>query len=182
MTLFRVGALIADSRRELCLIKNISAGGLMLRRYCHLAVDQRVAVELKTGQPIGGTVSWIDETQAGIAFDHPIDVLAMLATDGEGPRPRMPRVEIQAGLYVREGAQTWRLNCCDISQGGVKLVATVPLTVGSDVVVTLAGQAPQPGVVRWSAGGHAGIAFNRPLALSDLVSWLQAQRDASRAA
>ena len=182
MTLFRVGALIACERRELCLIKNISAGGLMLRRYCPLVVGQRVAVELKTGQPIGGKVSWVDDSQAGVVFDQPIDVLAILVTDDEGPRPRMPRIETQAAVYVREGAQTWRFTCCDISQGGVKLVAPVPLTAGSDVVVTPTGMPPQPGVVRWHGDGQAGIAFNRPLALSDLVNWLQAQRATSRAA
>ena len=182
LTLFRVGTIMIQDRRELCLIKNISAGGLMLRRYCQLHVGQRVAVELKTGQPIAGSVSWVNENQAGVAFDQLIDVLAILAADEEGPRPRMPRIETHAAVYVREGAQTWRLNCSDISQGGVKLVATVALATGSDVVVTLPGMPPQPGVVRWSGGGHAGIAFNRPLALSELVSWLQAQRGSSRAA
>lgn len=182
MTLFRVGTLVVDDHRDLCLIKNISAGGLKLRRYCPLLPGQRVAVELKTGQPIPGRVSWVDESQAGVAFDQPIDVLAILASDEEGPRPRMPRIETQAAVYVREGAQTWRLQCSDISQGGVKLVASVPLASGSDVVVTLPGLPPQPGVVRWSAGEHAGVSFNRPLSLSDLVGWLQAQRGTSRAA
>ncbi|MCW3798832.1 PilZ domain-containing protein [Sphingomonas sp. BN140010] len=182
MTLFRVGTLIVGDRRDLCLIKNISAGGLMLRRYCQLHVGQRIAVELKTGQPIAGSVSWVGESQAGMAFDQPIDVLSILATDEEGPRPRMPRIETQAAVYVRAGAQTWRLQCCDVSQGGVKLVAAAPLTAGSDVVVTLSGLPPQPGVVRWSAGEHAGISFNRPLSLTDLVGWLQGQRDSSRAA
>jgi len=182
MTLFRVGTLVIGDRRDLCLIKNISAGGLKLRRYCQLHVGQRVAVELKTGQPIAGSVSWVGDSQAGVAFDQPIDVLAILASDDEGPRPRMPRIETQAAVYVRHGAQTWRLQCCDISQGGVKLVATTPLASGADVVVTLPGMSPQPGVVRWSAGSHAGISFNRPLPLSDLVNWLQAQRGTSRAA
>ena len=181
MTLFRVGALLLDGRRELCLIRNISAGGMMLRAYCPLSVGQQVAIELKNGQPIAGQVSWMGDQQVGIAFDQPIDVVAILASDDEGPRPRMPRIETDACIFVREGAATWRLTCSDISQGGVKLTDSGLLTNGADVVVTLNGMAPQPGVVRWTADGSAGISFNRPLPLSELVSWLQAQRGARAA-
>ena len=182
LTLFRVGALIVDDRRELCLIKNISAGGLRLRRYCELRAGQRIAVELKSGQAIAGRVNWVEDSQAGIAFDQTIDVLAILATDDEGPKPRMPRIETSAAVYVREGARTWRLACCDVSQGGLKLVAGGALTIAAEVVVTLPGLPPQPGVVRWIADAYAGIAFNRPLSLAELVTWLQAQRDTSQAA
>jgi hypothetical protein len=56
------------------------------------------------------------------------------------------------------------------------------LKVGADVVVTLPGLAPMAGVVRWKEEGSYGIAFNRLLALSDLVGWLQDQRDLLRKA
>jgi hypothetical protein len=59
---------------------------------------------------------------------------------------------------------------------------SVPLPIGADVIVTLNGLAPQPGVVRWQDGSSYGITFNRVIALSDLVTWLQEQRDGLRAA
>ena len=34
LTLYRVGSIVVDDRRELCLIKHISAGGMMIRCYC----------------------------------------------------------------------------------------------------------------------------------------------------
>lgn len=182
LTLFRVGAMVVGNTRELCLIKNISSGGMMLRVYSPLAVGERLEVELKNGQPISGTVSWVRGDQAGIAFSDKVDVLAILAGEEQGARPRMPRIETSASVTVREGASTWRMTCCDISQGGVKLLSSAPLAAGADVVVTLTGMAPQPGVVRWNSGGQTGIAFNRPLPLSDLVAWLKAQRDSSQAA
>src|SRR5207342_3958718 len=58
MTLYRVGSILVEDRRELCLIKNISAGGMMIRLYCAIAVDTPLTVELKSGQPITGTISW----------------------------------------------------------------------------------------------------------------------------
>ena len=87
MTLYRVGSILVADRRELCLIKNISAGGMMIRLYCEIGDGTPVTVELKSGQPIGGRISWIRDQNAGIAFDQPIDVIDVLSTAMEGPRP-----------------------------------------------------------------------------------------------
>lgn len=182
LTLFRVGTLLVDGRRELCLIKNISAGGMMLRAYCVLLHGQSVAIELKTGQPIEGCVSWVRDGQVGIAFAEPIDVLSILAQNDSGPRPRMPRIETSAWATLREGANSYRLRATDISQGGMKLEANVALPVGAAVVMSLVGLAPQPGVIRWIHQGAVGVSFNRLIPLAELVGWLQQQRDAARAA
>ncbi|WP_152569416.1 MULTISPECIES: PilZ domain-containing protein [Sphingomonas] len=182
LTLFRVGAMVVNGRRELCLIKNISAGGMMLRVYCALEPGVPVEVELKTGQPLTGRVTWVREHQVGIAFAVPVDVIAILASDEAGPRPRMPRIEVNTSAYVRDGAATLRLHCADISQGGIKVDTPTPLTPDAEVVVTLPGLAPQPAVVRWATQAAAGISFNTPLPLSELVDWLRTQRDAAKAA
>ncbi len=181
MTLYRVGSLSIGDRRELCLIKNISAGGMMVRAYCAIAEDTRLSVELKCGQPIGGAVSWVRDLHVGIRFDHPIDVIDILSTSIEGPRPRLPRIEVNAFVTLREGATTYRMRVCDISQGGLKVQCETRLTSGSDVVVTLAGIGPQPGVVRWTDDDCMGITFNRMIALPSLVDWLREQRETFRA-
>lgn len=179
LTLYRVGSILIKGRRELCLIKNISAGGMRIRAYCPMRVGNAVAVELKSGQLIAGSVSWIGDDNVGISFDSPIDVIAMLSSSGEGPRPRMPRVEVDCHAAVREGATNYRLRVRDISQGGIKVETAALLTRGSDVIVTLPGMAAQAGVVRWCEGGFAGIIFNGALPLSILVDWLQDQRSES---
>jgi hypothetical protein len=50
------------------------------------------------------------------------------------------------------------------------------------VIVALNGLSPQPGRVRWKEGESYGVTFNRVIALSDLVAWLQEQRERPRAA
>lgn len=180
MTLYRVGSLSIAERRELCLIKNISAGGMMVRAYCVIAQGTRLSVEFKCGQPIAGVVSWARDVHVGISFDDSIDVLDLLTTSMEGPRPRMPRIEVESLATLREGASTYGMRVCDISQGGLKIRCEARLAPGSDVVITLTGIAPQPGVVRWVEGDVMGITFNRMLALATLVEWLRDQRDTIR--
>ncbi len=182
MTLYRVGSLSIGERRELCLIKNISAGGMMVRAYCAIPEGTALAVELKCGQPITGVANWYRDPNVGISFDTPIDVIDILSTSMQGPRPRMPRIEIDRFVTVRDGASTYRTRACDISQGGVKLRCETQIAAGSEVVVSLPDLEPQLAVVRWNEGGQMGITFNRLLPLPLLVGWLQVQRDDMRAA
>jgi hypothetical protein len=183
LTLFRVGTMIVQSRRELCLIKNISAGGAMLRLYSgSIGLGQQLTVELKCGQPLCGTVAWVREPNVGLVFDQPIDVVAMLSQSEDGPRPRMPRIETSSFCTLREGASIVRAKACDISQGGIKVETVHPFARDAEVVVSLPGLPPQPGVVRWTADGCAGITFNRLLPLPMLIEWLKARSGSRNAA
>lgn len=182
MTLYRVGSILVEDRRELCLIKNISAGGMMIRLYCSIGEGTPVTVELKSGQPIHGRVSWIRDQNAGIAFDQPIDVIDILSTAMDGPRPRMPRIETHCPATLREGATVVRVQACDISQGGLKVRTETLFHPGADLVVSLPGLEPQRAIACWSDNGFTGITFNRLLPLGELVVWLHEQRELQRSA
>jgi PilZ domain len=180
LSLLRVGAITVSGTRELCLIRNISAGGMMIRAYSEIAPGTRLSIELKQGDPVSGIVQWVENGLTGVTFDSPIDVLALLAPSGVGPRPRLPRIEIDSTAWVRQDADVIRTKTINISQGGIRVESPKPLTVGADVVVTLPGLTPAAGVVKWSDGGAFGIGFNRALVLSELVRWLQEQQEDER--
>lgn len=182
LTLFRVGTIIVDDRRELCLVKNVSAGGMLIRAYSGLAPGMAVAIELKQGETIKAKVSWTRDECAGIEFDAPVDVVDLLATSMDGPRPRMPRIEICCIASVRQDGTVYGMRAHDVSQGGIKVESERNLKIGADVVVTLPGLSPMPGVVRWKDSGCYGITYNRLLALPVLVAWLQDQRTLLRQA
>lgn len=182
LTLFRVGTITVDGRRELCLIKNISEGGMMIRPYCDLAEGTPLTIELKTGYTVQSTVSWVRDDTVGVVFEKPVDVVEILSCANEGPRPRMPRIEVECFARVRDGSNVHQMRVHDVSQGGAKLETTVILKPGTDVVISLPGLDPQPGAVRWTGDGHLGVIFNRLMPLSELVDWLRATREHLRAA
>jgi len=182
LTLFRVGTVTIGDRRELCLIKNVSAGGMLIRAYCAMEPGVRLSVELKRGEQIHGSVNWVRDNSVGITFDEQIDVVELLASSMDGPRPRMPRVEVSCFVSIRVGADVYGVHAHDISQGGMKIETDREFDLGADVVVTLPGMEPNAGLLRWRDGKFYGITFNRLLALSEVVQWLQAQREQLRAA
>ena len=176
--ILRVGTVIVNGRRELCLIRNISAGGVMAHVYSQLMPGQHVSIELKTSQPVTGRVVWTRGGNAGIQFDAPVDVAELLATpqgvDNDW-RPRTPRVEIDRMATLRTSSRTTWVHARDISQSGVKIEAEAgeAPAAGEEVVVTLEGFRPLPGVVRWTADGTCGISFNGLIPFGDLIDWLK---------
>jgi hypothetical protein len=182
LTLFRVGALTIGDRRELCLIKNVSSGGMLIRAYSDIPVGTRLSIELKQGESVSGRAQWVDQESVGVCFDQPIDVLSLISPRHEGPRPRMPRIEVDCFAAIRDGATVVRARALNISQGGLQVRSSAELTPGAEVVVSLTGLAPEPAVVRWRDRDTYGISFNRVLSITQLVAWLQARQERAGAA
>ena len=176
LTILRVGTLIIDGRRELCLIRNISAGGVMAHVYSQLAIGQKLELELKTNQRIAGEVAWIEESNVGIAFTELADVEELLATQTKpenGWRPRLPRVEVDRLATLRIGSRTYGVSTRDISQGGVKIETDQPFEIDDEIVITLDKFRPLQGVVRWYHDGLCGISFNQVIPFHELMGWLR---------
>ena len=176
VSLLRVGAMTVDGRRELCLIRNVSAGGMMIRPYSPIPVGARITIELKHGESVSGQAQWSDNGLVGVVFDEQIDVLALLNAPGGQPRPRMPRIELNCTATLRHEKTVFRAPVANISQGGICVNSPVDLTVGSDIVVTLSGLHAAAGVVKWRDGDYYGIGFNRVYPISELMQFLQMQQ------
>ena len=180
VSLLRVGALLVDGRRELCLIRNVSAGGMMIRPYSPIPVGTTVSVELKHGDIVSGVAQWADRGMIGVSFDEAIDVLALLNATGLETRPRMPRIEIDCTATIRHDGTVFRARVVNISQGGICIDSPVDLTINGDVVVTLAGLHAAAGVVKWREGELFGIGFNRVYPVHELMTFLQTQQQEER--
>jgi hypothetical protein len=174
----RVGLLECDQGAQLCLIRDISSGGLRADLHYNLARGTKASIELNTGRRLQGTIIWYRNEQAGMEFDQPVDVEDFLAPEPAvpcGPKPRLPRIGVNRVVTVRSGARLYRAPAVDISQGGMK-IATDAIHEGDEVVVLLADFKPIPGSVRWSKAGCSGIAFDQLLPLRCLSHWVKAQR------
>ena len=178
-SLLRVGALIVDGRRELCLIRNVSAGGMMIRPYSPIQQGSRVSVELKHGVTVTGEAQWADNGLVGVSFDEPIDVVALLTKSDDGPQPRMPRIALDCPIWVRQGAVARRVRAINISQGGILHPDRGRVGHGRSRRHQYAGTEPH-GRRRQMAGWRVlRIGFNRVFAIDELMSFLQAQQQQS---
>jgi hypothetical protein len=178
LTVLRVAALHVEGARQLCMVRNVSSGGLRLQVFRPPSVGARVSIALKSGHFLAGGARWARGCHVGVALDAPLDVRDLLSTAWNGAqdrRPRLPRMEVDHAILVRLDARTRAARLCDISQGGAKLEVPGGATLGSSALLLLAEAAAVAGTVRWAAGDAIGIAFHEPLSLRWLSDWLWRQ-------
>jgi hypothetical protein len=173
------GALTSGSIRRACSIRKLSAGGAVLHCDHDVAIGERLELELTNGEHLAGRVVWRRGGEVGLSFDTQIDVFAIIAQDivsQPGERRRMPRVELSCAALLDVAGRSHPVTTRDVSQGGAKLDVPFPLAAEEKVTVTLDGLRPVEGVVRWSAGNLAGIAFLPELRWQELMLWLKERR------
>jgi len=179
ITILRVGKMICARNQELCLIRNISEGGLMAHVYSPHEVGDRVVIELKSDQCVAGTIRWVQGDNVGIIFDEKVDVSEVLRNRSldDGRKSRAPRLEVRGYARLRIGAETWRVEVSDLSQGGAKVKVDDYLPVDEDAVITIDGLRPIKTVIRWQEGDYVGLEFLPIIPLEELVQWLGLRRE-----
>ena len=173
ISVYRSAMLRWDGYEALCLIRNISPGGLMGKLHTSLSPGEPVTVEIRSGNEIAGHVAWSADGMVGVQFDEKIDVLEVLHAPVHGDpglTQRMPRLRIACPVsLVAEGLRV-SVTLVDVSQGGVKVEADF-LREGDEVTVSVHGLEARRGVVRWAHDGRAGIAFLAAIPFDTLARW-----------
>ena len=176
----RVGALHSGESTDPCLVRNISARGIMARVYRKLNLGDEVDIELAPGELLKGAVLWARDWDVGIGFPEEIDVEGLLAQRWVGEsakRTRMPRIELDCPAKLQSRGRFYNVRICDISNGGARVQMQRPLAVGSNLLVTIPDLPPLRGDVRWAEGVMMGVAFHEPLPFQILAEWLQERRE-----
>ena len=173
MKILRVGTLIIGERTELCLIRNISAGGLMAEAGQPVTVGDAVTIELSS-QKIPGSIVWIRDGTVGVKFDQNIDLGELLAgrKPRHGFRSRPPRLEVSCKASLRVDKTYYTVDVHDISLGGMKVEPIEEYCLGKKVVVVVESLRPVRGEIRWYSERKAGIVFDEPLSFEELAEWV----------
>lgn len=178
ISIFRVGRLVVDGRDQLCVVRNISAGGAKIECNNPPATHLKVRVDLRSDRMLDASVRWTRAREAGLAFDTPIDVAEILREERPSIRrtlPRAPRfirtgsVKIMAGHGSYEGAIT------NISINGIGVRTDGAFAKDEPVIVVIDGLGATHAFARWQANGEVGLRLNSPLSYKALADWLDAR-------
>ncbi|MDF7776977.1 PilZ domain-containing protein [Sphingomonas sp. AOB5] len=185
LSVYRSATLRWAGFEALCLIRNISPGGMMGILHKTLAEGEQVTVEIRSGNFIPGHVAWSRDEMTGVRFDERIDVLQVLqapSTGEPGAIQRMPRLRIASPTSVQRDGNSHQVTLVDVSQGGAKVEADF-LREHDDVILNVRGLDPRRGTVRWVREGRAGIAFLASVPFDKLARWaVERQAEADQGA
>jgi hypothetical protein len=176
MSVLRAGRISFDGDDHLCIVRNISAGGLMVGCNTPPLPDRRVTVELRSDKQMHGVVRWSRDGQCGIQVDEPIDVEQVLREE-RNPllriRPRAPRFVRRGSVKLIGEGDPVIGDIMDISIGGLSCRPDRPLKRGEPVVASIAGLVATTAEVRWTKGDVVGIRLEKPLPWRGFADWLE---------
>lgn len=172
-TVMRVAKMVVRGRDTLCLVRNISAGGLMAQVYQPLNEGERVEIEFASEMRVGGEIAWVQDPHVGVRFDDKIEVLDALGVPEDfrqrGFKLRRPRVPLTGRATLRTNGRYLPVEIVDVSQGGLKVATADPVTIDAPVSIITPNHPALSGTVRWQRDGHVGIAFATAIPLDDLA-------------
>lgn len=171
----RVG-IIDDGRRTcVCLVRNISPGGVQVKLFGRLPPGSEVRLRVGDEDPLPGRVMWVRDQVAGIRFDEMLEPERMLrVTQKLAPTKRRssPRVSTSARVTLRTGGRTYFAELCDISASGAKVRTQNEVTLGPSIMLTLPDMPAMKTYVRWVAEHEMGLVFEAPLPIQFIADWL----------
>ncbi|WP_157216550.1 PilZ domain-containing protein [Flavisphingomonas formosensis] len=180
LPMLQAGKLITDTQQSLCLLRVISAAGVMAHASRPFSEGEPVAVGFRSSHVLPGHVVWTRGELIGVAFDKVADldiVLAMQrrAVDGRF-LPESVRLQVEGEASIETPAGSFPTELFDISLAGAKIGDLPELEVEMSVSFAVAGLPVRSGSLRWKEDGRAGIAFNLSMPYDVLAGWALKQR------
>ena len=169
-------ALFEGAGPRQCGIRRISALGTTIRGPVSKAAGAAVAIELPTGQRPAGTIEWVAGGEAGIRFDRPIDLMALLnrkLVAQAAERRTMPRVELRCGVGIKWSSNLAAATLRNISARGMQVEGEDLPPRDSFVSLFIDGLVVPAGEVVWRKGNLAGIELMDELSWTSLMPWIR---------
>lgn len=183
IALFRPAIIQIGDLQTFCLVRNISATGLMATVHSKLIPDDKVSFHFSETTHIFGQVVWSESDRIGVMFDAPVAVSEFLtALASQSPNNsnyRSPRLQVSCKGEFIIHSDMRNLDVLDISQRGLKARIS-NLKEGQEGVVALPGLEPRSAVVRWAGDEQVGLYFIEPIGFSELGRWVIAQSAAQK--
>lgn len=175
---FDSGIIHDSGFRQECSIRKISTLGATVKASVQQAPGELITIELATGQRTSATVQWANGEESGLAFQKPIDVLALInrkLVSQPIDRRSMPRVEIRCAAFVKCGEDFMPASLRNISASGLQLEGDRVPAAGAFVSIFIEGLNLPGGEVVWSKGGLCGIELFQELSWSSIMPWVRTQ-------
>lgn len=175
VTTRNVSKLVRNCSDETCIVRNLSTHGAKADVCKTYRVNENVLLGLRHNEFVGARVAWVGNKSIGMEFYEPILHDAVLANlFNEEKRSGAPRVELTAAATIWVGNGCQDIVIGDLSQKGARILGRHKFNVGMPVCIELERIGSVPAKVRWSDATQAGVLFDGPLSLWDMMRCIKA--------
>lgn len=180
--ILRVGVLEQAELTSFCLVRNISPTGVQLRLYTTSFEIGTAALRIADEDAIKGKILWTHDGLAGFGFDREIDPETFLRLQQKlAPvrRRSLPRLKVAAHAVLRTGGRNLPAVLCDISSIGARVRTSRALQDNLAVILDLPDLPSLRAYVQWTHGGESGVAFEKPISMQMMASWIDGRMKVS---
>lgn len=168
--LIRPGKLIADGREFLCVVRDVSEGGLKVRLFHPLPAHEAIDIEFDNGERHALRLVWNEGDLAGFVFIGDVDVTRLIAVHhGEFPR-RQPRLNVAVDALLCTAGLRTPITLCDISQRGASIECSGWLMIDELVRIECKWLPTLHAKVRWRRPPRYGLVFEQTFRLDELAA------------
>jgi hypothetical protein len=163
-------------RSALCRIRNLSEAGMMIETRMPLAVDEEIAVQLRSGLCVAGTVRWTKDHRAGIALHDTGAELILIdhgQTDISGEAGVFPRFKRNVAVFLTANHRRSRCSLTEVSLGDAILACPCDVTTGQIVTIAIEGLEERLAEVVHIKDDCVRVIFTQPLHFKMLEQWLE---------
>ena len=169
VAIMRAAKLICQSGEYVCLIRDVSSGGVKLRMFHRMPNEDHVFLEMPDGEIYPIIRVWQRDNTAGFKFVETVNPAKFLGQTA-GETARMVRIHVSAPAMVYANNAVRPATLSDISQGGAHVQIDTCLPVGQTLILSIDAIGEISGWVRWRRGPSHGIAFDVQRRLDELAA------------
>jgi hypothetical protein len=164
----RTGKILCESGEYVCVVRDVSATGAKLRLFHAAPPDRHLFLELANGDRYAMERVWVQGDHAGFRFSCTIDVDRFIAEPSAWPR-RPIRINLQRPADVAADGVASPAMLLDLSQQGARIEAGRKFALEQKLWLSVEGQPPRFGCVRWRRGYTHGLVLQQSLGLEQLA-------------
>lgn len=169
--MMRTAKLVCQSGEYVCVVRDVSSGGVRLHFYHPVPAEGRVFLVLANGLTYPVERVWEREGAAGYRFVSEVDLPAFISEPGRYPH-RGIRLALERPALVTTGGIDSRAMLADISTRGARVVGGSRYAAGSLVRLEVEGLPVRFGHVCWRNDHDHGIIFQEAIPLDRLARLL----------
>ncbi len=151
-----------------CIVRDVSEGGVKLRLFHPLPPCDSFQIELSSRQSFEIQPVWTKGDLSGFSFTSAVDVSEFISERSRFPK-RALRLQLNAPAIVRTPGGAFSATICDLSREGVRIETQVALALEQQVTVEAAHFSSRVGTVRWRKTPTYGVALQNLLSFETLA-------------
>ncbi len=169
IVLIRLGKLIADGREFLCVVRDVSEGGVKVRLFHALPDHRQLEIEFDNSERFRIHQVWQTGDLAGFSFVDEVDVGRLIARQSDARPRRQPRLAVEVEATLSSSGLCTLVTLRDISQRGASIECPGWLMIDELVRIESVALPTVHAKVRWRRPPRYGLVFEQTFRLEDLA-------------